>query len=136
MSTASLNVLGFCHSTKVGGYDVWMAGEPALLQSRGVAGTTINMMNFQAVHDCLAHTLASLDAPEELELCVGCYSVVGQLTGRIPARRPHVRDMCDRIATLVRACAPRTVVRFQYAPDLDPPRCVVGHRRPRRRPLW
>jgi len=129
MSAATLNVLGFCRST-VGGYDVWTSGDSALMRRRNVAGTTINRMNYQAVYDCLVHVLASIDAPQQLELRIGCYSVVGQLTGCIPARLAHVRDMCGRITDLVRECAPRTEVRFQYAPDLDPPRCLVGHCRP------
>lgn len=130
MST-TLNVLGYCRST-VGGYDVWVPGEPApaLLQLRDVANTSINRMNYLAVHDCLLHVRAAIDAPEQLELRIGCYAVHGQLVGSIPVRQAHCRDMCDRIATLVRECADRTRVHFRYDPDLTAPRAVVGHRRP------
>lgn len=163
MAIIVLNVLGYCRST-VGGYDVWqppqttpsppppppqpspssrrqllMMLQQPQLQSRGVVGTTINRMNYQAAIDCLASVATRLDEDGEDEgeddllllLRVGCYSVAGQLTGTIPVRRPHVRELGERVAALVlRLLTKRVHVRFEYAADLDPPRSVVGHCRP------
>lgn len=140
-----MNVLGFCRAG-VGGYDVWAPGAPTALlrRERVLGGSTINRMNFQAVLDCLqflasdeqhsSSTTSGDDVATMLELRIGCFAVAGLLAGDIPRRRPHVRDMCDRIAALALELAPRyPVVRFVYARGLDPPRTLVGHGRPEKK---
>lgn len=142
-STKVLNVLGFCRAG-VGGYDVWQPGAArSLLRREGVlGGATINKMNFLAVLDCLQALVNSNDDDDDdatitsstLELHIGCFAVAGLLSGDIPRRRPHVRDMCDRIGALALALAPRyPLVRFVYVRGLDPPRTLVGHSRPDKR---
>lgn len=135
-STKVLNVLGFCRAG-VGGYDVWLPGAArSLLRREGVlGGATINKMNFLAVLDYLQALIDSNDdaipTSSTLELHIGCFAVAGLLSGDIPRRRPHVRDMCDRIGALVLALATRyPLVRFVYVRGLDPPRTLVGHSRP------
>jgi hypothetical protein len=132
------NVLGFCRAG-VGGYDVWTPGAAtALIRREGVlGGATINRMNFQAVLDYLQLLVAQQQQNEKadgaaiLELHIGCFAVAGLLSGAIPRRRTHVRDICDRVGALVLALAPRfPVVRFIYTRGLDPPRTLVGHARP------
>ena len=136
-STKVLNVLGFCRAG-VGGYDVWQPGAArSLLRREGVlGGATINKMNFLAVLDCLQALVDSNDndatiTSSTLELHSGCVAVAGLLSGDIPRRRPHVRDMCDRIGALALALAPRYPrVRFVYVRSRGPPRKLVGHSRP------
>lgn len=139
----SLNVLGYCRST-VGGFDVWPQGAAAPVCSlRGAPATTINLMNFAAAEAALewladrcwtesvrAATGAGA-TPPQIELRVGCFAVAGLLSGRVPARKPHVIARCERFAALRHARLPAGAeVRVVYVRGLDPPRELVGHRRP------
>lgn len=147
-----VNVLGYCRST-VGGFDVWVPGAEAPLRAlRGAPATTINLMNFAAAEAALewfadrwaAAAAAATISPEmdgeerrrrppRIELRVGCFAVAGLLSGRVPARAPHVVERCERFAALCRARLPvGAEVRVVYVRGLDPPRELVGHRRPPR----
>jgi hypothetical protein len=146
---STMNVLGYCRST-VGGFDVWAPGAAApLCALRGALATSINRMNFAATEAALEwfadhwamYAARSAAASEEeehrppplIELRVGCFAVAGLLSGRVPARAPHVIAMCERFAALRSARLPAGAeVRVVYVRGLDPPRELVGHRRPPR----
>jgi len=129
-TTRTFCTFGYCRST-VGGYDIWESETTHILnhiiKCSNICSTSINVMNYTAVIECLSHInnmteytheYANMDARPRVNIVCGCFMVCQQLNKTMQSNA--LKSMYLECEQLVNILYKRVCIKFVYDQYLVP----------------